>query len=337
MFCRNCGTKLSDNAMFCNNCGVRQNLNGQAQGGQPISPQGGQTGAYYQPSGQFSAPPSPSMGGMPPKNNSTKIILVAIAGLCVVLAAVLILVLVKPFSSGGKDFGGASLASSARPGTDDEDDILTQDNEDDNSVPNADALDGDADDGEEPSDAAPSDNTPTDSAPAETADPGVTGNPLTTSPNTPVDSLQAFTVFDAPTWSTDPIYMVIDEGGVWTSVGIATNPNQVSGSEGVFNLDDIEGCMYYMEFFADLTWNFKYDEGVTGVETRWYEIMDTEYCDTFMDEDGMGYRFYYGNDGRLYMCFYSEVGGGNYPDLSDFLVFERKGDTIDWAAEAAAN
>ena len=138
-------------------------------------------------------------------------------------------------------------------------------------------------------------------------------------------------MFDVPAWSQDPIYTVIDAGGVWTSVGLAGNPNQVNGPDGEFSLADYEDCIYYTEFFADLTWKIKYDEaGYVSVDTAYYEIMDLDYADVYDYDDSYGFRFYNGSDGRLYMCFYL-IDDDSYPDASDFVVFEKKGDAVNWA------
>ena len=143
------------------------------------------------------------------------------------------------------------------------------------------------------------------------------------------DSYGSFVAFDTPSWSQEPLYTVLTEG-VWTSVGIATNPYQVNGDDGVFYLSDFDSYMYYAEFYNDLTCNIKFNEDTEQLESLYYEIMDTDYCDTYMDEDGVGYRFYYGSDGRLYMCLYYDAGDGTYPDISDFVVFELKGDYVEW-------
>ncbi len=337
MFCKNCGYQLSDDALFCNNCGARQNQDGPEQAGSyspPVSQPSNQPGAYYPPPGQYAVPAAPYTGGNPPpKNNTTKIIIISLACLCVVIAAVLIIVLLKPFSSSGNNVIEANLPSSLQDGSGNggtEDIILPDDN--DGEIEDIDELFGDPEDAGDLEDTELPDNTePIETDPS----PSGTGNPLSVSPDVQTGAMDALVMFDAPVWSAEPIYKTIDLGGVWTSVGIASNPDQISGEDGVFYLSDFDGCMYYFEFFEDLTWNIKYIEDDSGIESRLYEIMDIEYCVTFMDDDGVGYRFYNGNDGRLYMCYYADMGDGTYPDLSDFVVFERKGDSIDWAAEAS--
>ncbi len=346
MFCKNCGNKLAEDALFCNNCGARQDQADPAQPGPysppaaPLPPTQQGPGAYYQASGRYTPPsnptgapsgqngqyaPPPGPYAPPPKNNTTKILIISLAGLCVVIAAVLILVL-KPFSSNGEN---ATASTSDAPVIGVEDDLNVVEPDNDTSV---------FDDSDGLNDTEDSFNSydfgsAGDNAAGNSAAPSAPTGTLTPSAAPGSSSTQELTMFNVPAWSQDPIYTVIDPGGVWTSVGLATNPNQVSGSDGVFTLADYEGCVYYAEFFADLTWKIKFDEaGDIGVGTAYYEIMDLNYADIYEYDDSYGFRFYNGSDGRLYMCFYL-IDDDLYPDASDFVVFEKKGDTVDWAAE----
>lgn len=314
MYCLNCGNSLANDAVFCTNCGTRQNQ--PIQNVNPSNTQQEQQSFNYQQSEQYVLQPQPTnpygyqttpyMGGtMPPKNNTAKIILISLAGLCVVLAVVLLIVL-KPF--GGNDGGSTSLQTppnnnaSSYSGAGDTNNAFADQNDPVVSYTSPDAGQSDA----------------TDSAIGELENNGQSSGGSMIS-------------FDTPAWSKEPIYTVLTNG-VWTSVGLATNPNQQYGEDGVFYISDFEGCVYYVEFYNDLTCNIKYIEDTSGVETYDYEIMDIEYCDTYSDGDGLGYRFYYGNDGRLYMCAYEYMEDGTYPDITDFLVFEFTGDYVDWSA-----
>ena len=338
MVCKNCGNQLPDDALFCNNCGTRINQAGQGQYNTPSGqysppPQPNQPGAYYQPQSQYTMQGAPNTGtAMPPKNNTTKVLLIALAGVVVVTAAVLVIVLAKPFSSSNNTVINASLPSSNQYESSSNDDVFVPD--DDSYVLDSDTVAGDLDVTETPVNDIQDNSGQADAGVVPSQPGGQLASSPSPSPSPSVaDSGQSLMIFDTPTWSTDPIYYVIEEGGVWTSVGLATNPNQCDGEDGVFSLSDFEGCTYYIEFFNDLTWNIKYDEyGDVGVETAWYEIMDTEYADIYAYDDTFGFRFYNGSDGRLYMCLY-QIDGELYPDSSDFLVFEKKGDVVNWASE----
>ena len=278
------------------------------------------------------------MGGMPPKNNTTKIILISLAGLIVVLAAVLVIVLVKPFSSSDGTISSSSIPASLQ-------DDLQAGNSNNNvmdssaNVPDTDVFSSEPASTTSPDSTVPSD-TYIEPSPSTQPSPSIQPSPssqpdnsLITTPDSEPDSYTALKIFDSPVWSSEQIYKQVDKGGVWTSVGLASNPNQAGGTDGVFTLSDFEDCMYYVEFFADQTWSILYDEaGDTGVKSSYFEIMDFEYLDTYDYDEGYGYRFYNGSDGRLYMCLWSDMGDGTYPDLSDFVVFELKGDTVDWSA-----
>lgn len=126
-----------------------------------------------------------------------------------------------------------------------------------------------------------------------------------------------------------PLYTVLTDG-VWSFIGVANNPNHVGGSDGDFTLGDAAGNMYFLEFFVDETMNILIQEDTTTEEIHYYEIMDTHYADTFLIEGTYGYRFYYGRDGLLYMCFYYDDGNGEYPDITDFFVFDQLGAQVDW-------
>ena len=339
MVCKNCGNQLPDDALFCNNCGTRMNEAGPgaqySQYGQhspPSPPQANQPGTYYQPQSQYTpqaqytSPNAPNTGGYkPPKNNTAKILIISLIGLCIVIAAILVIVLVKPFSSGSSVIE-ASLPPSIQDDASSIDDEHVSTDDNDIYVPDSDLPDVTATPGDDGASGTEQDDAV---VPSEAG-----GQP---SPSPSAVSTEAFILFDLPAWSTEPIYKSIEEGGVWTSVGLAINPNQVGGEDGKFYLADYKDCMYYIEFFNDLTWGIKYDEaGDTGVETALYEIMDIEYADIYGYDDTYGFRFYNGSDGRLYMCLY-QIDDDLYPDISDFIVFEKKGDTVDWAADAAAD
>ena len=138
-------------------------------------------------------------------------------------------------------------------------------------------------------------------------------------------------VYDSPVMSETPLYTVLSDG-VWSAVGIATNPNQVYGEDGVFTFDQMYGYRYYVQFFNGNTFNIALVEDEITEETHTYELMDSYYCEGLRNTDGVGYRFYYGADGRLYLCLYYYVGDGSEPDITDFIVFEQKGATVDWNA-----
>ncbi len=160
-----------------------------------------------------------------------------------------------------------------------------------------------------------------------------TSSPTPTETTQPVKDEFEFDVYQTPSFPPkSPLYTVLTKG-VWTSVGIATNQNQMGGDDGKFALEDTQGCMYYLEFFDDQSYNLKYVEDEIQVEYDIYEIMDEHFCDGSPNENGIGKRFYYGAEGLLYMCLYYDAGDGAYPDVTDYIVFELKGDKVDWDEE----
>lgn len=304
MYCKNCGNKMEDKTAFCNNCGTKQDQASDAT--QPPPPQDQQNGGYQQegsyrqppPSGAYTPSPQPyTNANMPQKNNTTKIVLIALAGLVVILGVVLTISLLKP-TTGNNNVSAAQQSSPQVVQT----------------VPNA--TDNDNNDGVFDLSDGDTNNTPA----------------VPDYDYTNIDN--GLVVFDTPVWSTQPIDQVLSNG-VWTSVGIATNPRQMDGEYGIMDIDDFEDDMFYVEFFADETFSMKFVRGTSAhVQTDYYEIMDNEYVDTYLLDDEYGYRFYYGDDGRLYMCAYEDIEyDGTYPDTTDFLVFELRGDTVDWDAE----
>ena len=326
MYCTNCGSQIDDDTKFCPNCGAKQ---------EDVPAQQETGGAQEQQAAQEQRTAQPQTGDSPradnpprmqnqqytwqngpaaypqkqPKNKGLKIALLSVGGACIIALAVLLVLLLRPGS------GNVGAILNAEPTVDM--------NQLENAGTDEFSLAGVGDGASGDTDTTPGNNS--GSVDFEI----VTQQPSETQSGQDTGSLK---YYDTPGQSEVPMYTVLTEG-VWTSVGLATNSYQISGENGVFTLDYFEDCMYYVEFFNDLTFNIRFDEeGYVSDEMYDYEIMDTAYCDSYLDEDGLGIRFYYGADGRLYMCIYMDLEDGTYPDASDFFVFEQMGDTVDWGA-----
>lgn len=132
-----------------------------------------------------------------------------------------------------------------------------------------------------------------------------------------------FKRYAAPTYAYgNKIYEAIDAQPSWVSIGFADNPNQISGTEGDFDEDVLDGCELSVTFKANNEVKIyeSYPDSEYYEYDALYEIMDTEYLDTYAGEDISNLRFYYSDSDLMYMCF---VAGedDDYADTSDFIVF----------------
>ncbi len=133
-----------------------------------------------------------------------------------------------------------------------------------------------------------------------------------------------FKRYATPTYAYgNKIYEAIDAQPSWVSIGFADNPNQISGTEGDFDEDVLEGCELSVTFKANNEVKIyeSYPDSEYDEYDALYEIMDTEYLDTYAGEDmRSNLRFYYSDSDLMYMC---RIGGEevDWADTSDFIVF----------------
>jgi len=127
--------------------------------------------------------------------------------------------------------------------------------------------------------------------------------------------------YQSPIFETEiPLYTVLTNN-VWELAGVAHNPDKIGGDEGIYTLEFLNDYMLSFTFNEDGTVSMVEDNQGAHTELNLqYEIMDIHYCNTYAFADGTGYRFYFGNDGLLYMCSYE--ADENLSDFSDFLVLK---------------
>jgi hypothetical protein len=88
--------------------------------------------------------------------------------------------------------------------------------------------------------------------------------------------------------------------------------------------------MYYVEFFNDLTFNIRFDEDGYVATSLSITRLWTPLTATDTRRRRAGVQVLLRERRLLYMCVYIDMEDGTYPDASDFIVFEQKGDTVDW-------
>ncbi len=131
------------------------------------------------------------------------------------------------------------------------------------------------------------------------------------------DALQAY---PTPVFETNtPMYSVLTESA-WSIAGTASNPNHLGAADDAVVLDQVKNKIKEVIFYPDNTLDIIAQSEEQSDLMLEYEIMDIHFCESYLNEDGYGYRFYLGNDGLIYMCLYGS-GENAFPDISDFLVF----------------